>query len=119
LLIVTISGSKPAPRSQYGASKAAEIYVAGTLARELAPYRIRVDALSPGSILFDGGGWDRLRGRGPDPFASFEREEFLWGRLGRPEEVADVAAFLLSERASWIDGANVPVDGAQAEASIT
>jgi len=40
------------------------------------------------------------------------------GILGRPEEVADVVAFLLSERASWINGANVPVDGAQAKVSI-
>ena len=51
-------------------------------------------------------------------FADFEREEFPWGRLGRLEEVAEVAAFLVSERASWINGANVPVDGAQGRASI-
>ena len=118
LLVASISGSKPAPWAQYGAAKAGEIYAAGALARELAPERIRVNALSPGSILFEGGGWDRLREEEPRRFAAFEREEFPWGRLGRPEEVADVAAFLVSERASWINGANVSVDGAQGKASI-
>jgi 3-oxoacyl-[acyl-carrier protein] reductase len=41
------------------------------------------------------------------------REEFPLGRLGTAEEVADVTAFLLSARASWISGTNVVVDGAQ------
>jgi 3-oxoacyl-[acyl-carrier protein] reductase len=41
------------------------------------------------------------------------RREFPRGRLGTPKEVADVATFLLSERASWVSGANVVVDGAQ------
>lgn len=118
LLVASISGSKPAPMAQYGAAKVAEIYAAGALARELAPQRIRFNALSPGSIFFEGGSWERMREREPERFAAFEREEFPWGRLGRPKEVADVAAFLLSERASWINGANVPVDGAQGKASI-
>ena len=39
--------------------------------------------------------------------------EFPLGRPGTPKEIADVAAFLLSERASWVSGANVVVDGAQ------
>ncbi len=44
--------------------------------------------------------------------------EFPLGRLGTPKEVADVAAFLLSERASWVSGANVVVDGAQNQPSM-
>jgi 3-oxoacyl-[acyl-carrier protein] reductase len=40
-------------------------------------------------------------------------DEFPLGRLGRPEEVADVACFLLSARAAWISGTNIVVDGAQ------
>ena len=50
-------------------------------------------------------------------FAEFERREFPWGRLGSPEEVADVVVFLLSERAAWINGANIAVDGAQGRPS--
>ena len=48
LFISSISGRKPAPRAQYGAAKAATSYAAAALARELAPERIRVNALSPG-----------------------------------------------------------------------
>ena len=111
--IASISGWKPGPRAQYGAAKAGEIFLAGALAWELAPERIRVNTVSPGSTLFPGGGWERFRDANPKRFAEFERREFPWGRLGRAEEIADVVAFVLSERASWINGANIPVDGAQ------
>jgi 3-oxoacyl-[acyl-carrier protein] reductase len=63
--------------------------------------------------MFAGGGWDRFRTQNGERFAEFERREFPWGRLGTPEEVADVVVFLLSDRAGWINGANIAVDGAQ------
>jgi 3-oxoacyl-[acyl-carrier protein] reductase len=112
-IIASISGSKPAPRGQYGAAKASEIFLAGALAWELADHKIRVNAVSPGSIMFPGGGWERFEANNPDQFQAFAEREFPWGRLGRAEEVADVVAFVLSERANWINGANIPVDGAQ------
>jgi len=117
LTISSISGWKPAPRAQYGAAKAGEIFLAGALAWELGEQRIRVNTLSPGSIMFPGGGWERFRADNPDDFQRFETKEFPMGRLGSPEEVADVAVFLLSDRASWINGANIPVDGAQGRPS--
>ena len=113
VIIASISGWKPGPPMHYGAAKAAEIYLAGPLAMELAPDHIRVNTLSPGSIMFPEGGWDRFRRRDPDTFAAFEQREFPSRRLGTPEEVADVAVFLLSDRARWINGAHIPVDGAQ------
>lgn len=113
VIVASISGSKPGPRPQYGAAKAAEIFLAGALALELAPRRIRVNTVSPGSILFPGGGWDRFREQHPDRFENFVRQGFPWGRLGRADEVADAVTFLLSSRARWINGANIPVDGAQ------
>jgi 3-oxoacyl-[acyl-carrier protein] reductase len=112
-IIASISGWKPGPPMHYGAAKAAEIYLAGPLAMELAPDHIRVNTLSPGSLMFPGGGWERFRQRDPDAFARFEQREFPSRRLGTAEEVADVAVFLLSERARWINGAHIPVDGAQ------
>lgn len=111
--IASVSGVKPGPKSQYGAAKAGEIFLAGALAWELAPKRIRVNTVSPGSIMFEGGGWERFRERSPEQFAEFERREFPWGRLGTAEEVADVVAFVLSERASWVNGTHIVVDGAQ------
>jgi 3-oxoacyl-[acyl-carrier protein] reductase len=115
--IASISGWKPGPTAQYGAAKAGEIFLAGALAWELAPRRIRVNTVSPGSILFPGGGWARMRERDPERFTQFEQREFPWGRLGTAEEVADVVAFVLSERASWINGTNIAVDGAQGRPS--
>jgi len=115
--IASISGWKPGPTAQYGAAKAGEIFLAGALAWELASSRIRVNTVSPGSIMFPGGGWARFRERDAHRFAEFERREFPWGRLGTAEEVADVVVFVLSQRASWINGANIAVDGAQGRPS--
>ncbi len=113
VIISSITGMRPAPRTAYAAAKAAEIHLAATAAQELAPDRIRVNAVSPGSIMFQGGGWESFRQQQPEDFAAFEATQFPLGRLGTLAEVADVVAFVLSARASWISGANIPVDGAQ------
>lgn len=115
--IASISGWKPGPRTQYGAAKAAEIFLAGGLAWELASDNIRVNAVAPGSIYFAGGGWERFAGEKKEEYERFRRREFPAQRLGRPEEVADVVAFVVSERGGWVNGAMVPVDGGQGRPS--
>ncbi|WP_346174619.1 SDR family NAD(P)-dependent oxidoreductase [Streptomyces cuspidosporus] len=112
VVIASISGWKPGPQAQYGAAKAAQIHLAASLARELGPAGIRVNAVSPGSMLIPGKRWDRMRGEEPEAFARFAAE-FPQGRLVAPQEVARVVAFLLSDASSGVSGAHVPVDRAQ------
>ena len=113
VMISSISGWIPQLTGsvQYGAAKAAEIFMAEPLALELVHDNIRVNVVSPGSILFEGGGWDAYRRKNPEGFATYEREGFPRGRLGTPEEVAHVVVFLTSERARWVNGAMVRADG--------
>ncbi|MGI6209259.1 MAG: SDR family NAD(P)-dependent oxidoreductase [Anaerolineae bacterium] len=111
--IASISGWEPqlAGTGQYGGSKAATIFLTERFALELVHDNIRVNTVSPGSILFEGGGWDRVRREKPDQFQAYIRDGFPMGRLGRPEEVADVVTFLVSPLAGWINGRHIPVDG--------
>jgi len=118
VIVASISGSKPGPRAQYGASKAAQISLAASLAKELAPQKIRINTVSPGSIRWPGGSWAQRAAAMPDKINDFVAREFPAGRMGTLDEIADVITFVLSPRASWVNGANVIVDGAQGHPSI-
>ena len=111
--IASISGWSPqlAMSGQYGAAKAALIFDTERWALEFVPYGIRVNTVSPGSILVEGNHWDRYRVANPEYFGDYVRHGFPMGRLGTAEEVADVIVFLASSRAHWINGRNIRVDG--------
>lgn len=111
--VSSISGWTPqlASSGQYGAAKAALIFDAELWALDLWSQRIRVNTVSPGSILVPGNGWDRYRDAEPQGYADYVTYGFPMGRLGTAAEVADVIVFLSSPRAHWINGRNVPVDG--------
>jgi 3-oxoacyl-[acyl-carrier protein] reductase len=111
--VASISGWSPqlAMSGQYGAAKAALIFDTERWALEFVPYGIRVNTVSPGSILVEGNGWDRYRVTNPGYFEDYVGHGFPMGRLGTAEEVADVIAFIASPRAHWINGRNIPVDG--------
>ena len=101
----------------YGAVKAALISHAKSLAVALAPQKIRVNAVAPGSIEFPGGVWDQAKQGDPD-FYNAILKTIPSGRMGTTEEVADVVAFLASERASWVTGACIVVDGGQHKGNL-
>ena len=111
--IASISGwtAQLAMSGQYGAAKAALIFDTERWALEFVPYGIRVNTVSPGSILVEGNGWDRYRLANPEYFDDYVRHGFPMGRLGTAEEVADAIVFAASPRAHWINGRNIPVDG--------
>lgn len=92
-------------QSVYAATKGAVNSMTATLARELAPYGIRVNAIAPGFIATD------MVAHLPEDKMKEYLTQIPLGRLGRPEEVAELAAFLASDEASYITGQTLVIDG--------
>jgi NAD(P)-dependent dehydrogenase (short-subunit alcohol dehydrogenase family) len=94
----------------YGTSKAAVHAITRALAKDLAEYGIRVNAVSPGTIDTDF--HKQIKATKPEVFASWKNNIML-GRLGQPENVASVVSFLASESASFITAETIQVTGGQ------
>lgn len=94
----------------YGTMKAALLFYVKSFARHVAAKGIRANLVSPGTILLEGGFWDRVRQHDPKTFEANVAANPL-GRMGAPEEVANAVVFLASPRASFISGTNLVVDG--------
>lgn len=112
--ISALAGLRPSVRTPpYGAIKAAIIQYTKTQAAQLAPKKIRVNCVAPGPIYFKGGTWDINRRDNPQVYQHV-LARCPFGRMGTPEEVANVALFLASDAASWVTGQTIAVDGALA-----
>lgn len=96
----------------YGAIKAAAIQYTSTQAAMYTKDGIRVNGVAPGSIEFPGGSWEKRKSDNPNLYNAILRS-IPFGRLGHPEEVANVVLFLASPFASWITGQTIVVDGGQ------
>ncbi|MEL7162224.1 MAG: SDR family NAD(P)-dependent oxidoreductase [Bacteroidota bacterium] len=95
----------------YGTSKAGVHAITRALAKDLAEYGIRVNAVSPGTI--DTPFHAQIKSTKPEVFASWKNNIML-GRLGQPNDVAAVVAFLASEDASFITAETIQIGGGQA-----
>ncbi|MEL6483223.1 MAG: SDR family oxidoreductase, partial [Bacteroidota bacterium] len=94
----------------YGTSKAAVHTLTRALAKDLAEYNIRVNAVSPGTI--DTPFHTQIKSTKPEVFASWKNNIML-GRLGQPEEVASVISFLVSDDAAFMTAETVQIGGGQ------
>jgi 3-oxoacyl-[acyl-carrier protein] reductase len=110
--IVNISSvaatSAPPTASVYSATKAAVNAVTRSLAQELAPRKIRVNAINPGMIETEG--W-RAAGIADSDFRRQVEAQTPLGRLGQPQDIAPAAVFLASDDAGWITGETLYISG--------
>lgn len=106
--IASIAGTQPQPMSgAYSASKAAVVMMVRQLAYEWGPKGVRANAVSPGLVLTP-----LSEAFYADPSVKAAREKLVpVGRIGRPEDMAEAALFLASDRSSYINGQNITVDG--------
>jgi NAD(P)-dependent dehydrogenase (short-subunit alcohol dehydrogenase family) len=99
--IVTSPGDLP-----YGVSKAGAIYITRQVAVDYARHFIVCNCISPGKIVTGAGGLAQDPAR-----LEYQRRRTPWPRFGRPQDVANAAVFLASDRASFITGSNLVIDG--------
>ncbi|HEV2673583.1 MAG TPA: SDR family NAD(P)-dependent oxidoreductase [Aliidongia sp.] len=111
--VSSIAGYRPTTRSvPYAAVKAAVIQYTTSQAAQLARQGVRVNCVAPGSIEFPGGTWEDRRTSNPDLYGR-TLKSIPFGRLGYPEEIADVVLFLASPLARWVTGQTITADGGQ------
>lgn len=113
LFISSIAGMEAfgAP-TDYSTAKAAVIALAKNIARKVAP-DIRVNVISPGNVFFKGGSWDKKTQQDEKKVKKIINSTVPMKRFAAPKEIANAAVFLCSDKAKFITGANLIIDGGQ------
>ena len=97
----------------YAAAKEGVKVLTKYLADDYAERNVRVNCVIPGNVLFPGGRWEELMERDRSGTEKYIRENVPLRRFAKPEEVAAAVVFLASDRASFITGTSIIVDGGQ------
>lgn len=116
--ITSIHGVAGGGRPWFNMAKTAQTALMKNLARnrDLVRDGITFNSVAPGAIQIPDTGWDEEARQDPEAFKARLDKDFPLGRLGTPEEVADVVAFVCSVRASLLNGATILVDGGESPA---
>ena len=118
VVISSVWGREAGGAPAYNAAKAGEISFVTSLAREVAAKGVTVNCIAPGSILWEGGGWQRRQQADPVATADLIKREMPLARFGTVEEVSSLVAFVCSRQASLVNGACISVDGGQSRSNI-
>ena len=103
----------------YMTTKAALIALTKSTALSYGKDGILVNSVAPGSVAFPTGSWDRFQTQNePDVVRDCVEHNLPMGRFGWPEPVGDLIAFLCSERAGFLTGATINIDGGQSRSLI-
>jgi 3-oxoacyl-[acyl-carrier protein] reductase len=116
--ISSVFGRESGGKITYNNSKAALISFTKGFANEMIKEGIRVNGVAPGSILHPTGNWKKRLEQNPEKIQAFVEQEIPAGRFGTVEEVANVTVFLASDKASWVVGATLNVDGGQSRSNF-
>ena len=113
LFISSIAGLEAfgAP-TDYSTAKTAIIALAKNMARKLAP-DVRVNVIAPGNVYFEGGSWDEKIKQDKKRVDEIIKSTVPMNRFATPQEVAGSVVFLCSDKASFITGATLVIDGGQ------
>jgi len=102
----------------YSAAKAAVQSAMKSLARLVGPHHVRVNAVVPSNVVFQGESWELKMTEQRECWEQYIQSEVPLQRFVHPEEIADAVVFLASKRASFITGACLVVDGGQTKSSV-
>ncbi len=117
--ISSIWGREYGGELSYMTAKAALNGFSKHLAMDLAPYNILVNAVAPGSILYPGSVWEAFIENEPKSTVDrFVEDHLPMGRFGWAEPVGDLVAYLASERAGFLTGACINIDGGQTKSLV-
>ncbi|MFA6129472.1 MAG: SDR family oxidoreductase [Candidatus Omnitrophota bacterium] len=113
--ITSLYGREAGGRPWFNIAKVAQTALIKNLSlkKELVRAGITFNSVAPGAIMIPDTGWEAEQKKNPAKFKAMLDEEFPLGRLGKPEEVADLVVFICSQKASLINGAAIPVDGSE------